>query len=219
MSLFASPDMLVGGQVPMETAGRLLSEAVADHMAAHLAAHGASSIKPKHHWMFDIAGQLSRQPVVIDCFVVERLHLRVKPLAEQVQNTRRFEKSVMSSVLTAHGNSLREAHFCNGGLLGPTSPLPGTTASVADALEVSGLRLAVGDVVWSPGRCGETLACCREADALLLIVRLWREMAPISPHSGWYERTAELAVGLVGPALCLALAWRSDENRLLVVRR
>ena len=57
-----------------------MKAAVSDHMRKHLAAYGDANIKPKHHWMFDVAEQLATHPCVLDAFITERLHLRVKAI-------------------------------------------------------------------------------------------------------------------------------------------
>ena len=45
-------------------------------MTDHVAAYGNGSIKPKHHWNADLAGQIVRDNVVLDLFVIERLSVR-----------------------------------------------------------------------------------------------------------------------------------------------
>lgn len=201
----------------MQSAGKALRRAVAAHLCAHKEAHGTSHIKPKNHWLFDIASQIERGPVVLDTFVVERLHQRIKPLAALVENTQVFERSVLSSVLTKHHNDLTEGTFCSGGLIGPSASLPGSLATVAGALEISSLRLSAGDVVFRAEACAQITACCREGDSLFIFVNLMIKAGDLSAHSAWWRPSGNLALWPVGQ-VDVALAWREDGDRRFVVR-
>ena len=68
-------------------------------MGLHMAAYGTAFIKPKHHWLYDVADHWERDGKVIDCFVIERNHLSIKQCAEPIDNTSRFERSVLSQAL------------------------------------------------------------------------------------------------------------------------
>ena len=68
----------------------------------HKQAYGIQLLKPKHHWLWDIAEQWLRDHCVLDCFPIERLHLRVKGEADPVRNTRTFEKCVLAGVVIQH---------------------------------------------------------------------------------------------------------------------
>jgi hypothetical protein len=68
-----------------------LEAAISSHMRKHVAVYTDIHLKPKHHWMFDVAEQFRRDPFVLDMFVVERLHLDIKRVAENVKNTRTFD--------------------------------------------------------------------------------------------------------------------------------
>lgn len=117
-----------------EVAPRLL-QASCRHLQLHIAAYGHSHIKPKHHWALDIADQIRDHDCVLDAFIIERIHLQVKVVAEHVRNTTRFERSVLSGVLN---NQLRRASQASdvAGLRGPSAHLPGSLGvQVAARLE------------------------------------------------------------------------------------
>ena len=76
---------------PMVASAHALREALKDFMDTHVAAYGRDRIKPKHHWMYDVADQMECLPAVFDAFIIERLHLRVKAVADNVDNLRSFE--------------------------------------------------------------------------------------------------------------------------------
>lgn len=61
-------------------ASRELERSLVLHLEAHVRAYGASHVKPKHHWQIDMASQLARDGLVLDAFIIERIHLQVKAL-------------------------------------------------------------------------------------------------------------------------------------------
>ena len=87
-----------GVERPAAVADRL-QRLLGDHMRYHVEAYGDAFIRPKHHWMMDIPDQFRRDDMVLDTFVIERGHLRVKAVADEVRNTIRFERSVLASIL------------------------------------------------------------------------------------------------------------------------
>jgi hypothetical protein len=130
-----------------------LQEAAAAHLQAHLLAHGPDKIRPKHHWGMDLAAQLLRDNMVVDAFVIERMHLRVKAVAEKVKNTSRFERSVLSGVLTDHMRVLNETSHLHG-LLGSCASLPDYPGLViADSLVVSSFKVnRIVNIIFVAGR-------------------------------------------------------------------
>ena len=86
------------GTLSMADAARRLRDALQKHARLHLAAYGDANCKPKHHWMWDIAEQMERDagvaPGLLDMFVIERLHLKVKRQVRTVVNTTSMEKTV-----------------------------------------------------------------------------------------------------------------------------
>ena len=61
-----------------------LQFALAKHLELHKLAHGVGAVKPKHHWQLDVPRQLSRDGLVLDAFIVERIHLQVKAIGDKV---------------------------------------------------------------------------------------------------------------------------------------
>jgi hypothetical protein len=94
------------GMVHVADAGAQLKAASEKHLRLHIAAYGTEFVVPKHHWQLDVADQLGRDGCVLDAFIIERLHLVVKAVAEPVKNTACFERSVLSGVvnLSFHHN-------------------------------------------------------------------------------------------------------------------
>ena len=99
-------------------------------MLCHVAAYGKEHLKPKFHYLWDVAEQLARDPFVVDCFIVERLHLRAKRAAKDVENTRAYERSVLTGVLISHTNALVDEGSAELGLVGRAAHVPGHTRAV-----------------------------------------------------------------------------------------
>ena len=87
------------GRVRLSTACKDLRSLLQRHLEAHLRCYGTGNVKPKHHWMFDVAEGLERDAAegvdaFVDMFAIERLHLRCKRRVAAITNTRRFGKNV-----------------------------------------------------------------------------------------------------------------------------
>ena len=123
----------------------------------------SSRVLPKHHWAFDIAECFSQtdMPILLDTFGTERLHLRVKSVAEQCDNLPHFEASVMSRMLQLHMSSIADRWAPTAELLGATAPMPGEpNVVVADGCRHYGATYHVHDFCYRglervDGHCGE----------------------------------------------------------------
>jgi len=153
------------GNIAMPVASRMLSNAVANHLRCHIAAYGADGVKPKHHWMFDIAEQMSSLPLVVDAFIIERIHLRIKRNAEKVHELGVFEKSVMAGVVNSIFDEASKPS--SDGLRGATLDNEGTL--LGDHLCVGSLRVDAGDVI-ARGNEVAVVSVCAEEDGLCYVV-------------------------------------------------
>ena len=115
------------GYISTQAAGQRMRQAVGRFMLMHKRAHGEEHITPKFHWLFDIADQLEASPAdyVVDMFIIERLHLRIKSEANNVKNTSRFERSVLAATFNSQANRLRCREDIDG-LRGKSASWPGT---------------------------------------------------------------------------------------------
>jgi hypothetical protein len=116
-------------------------------------------VKPKHHWALDLPAQLRRDGVLVDCFIIERKHLFVKKAAAHIDNTSRYEESVIA---TSVGIALRDARegspIVGHCLLGPSGEIAGMRA--ARQLQAHGFVVTVGDMVLLSGsEVGMVRAC------------------------------------------------------------
>ena len=181
-----------------------------NYMAAHLRAYGGNGIRPKHHWMFDVAEQLARDLMVLDMFVIERLHLRVKKLADTRSALHSFSDSVLASLLCSQVHALRSKEFGNR-MVGNLVPMPGfPTAQLADSIEVYGMTISVHDVVVHAGGIGQVLACCKEEDQLACIVSVMPVVATVG-CSFTCRTSSQRAVWKIEQILP-ALAWKREGD-------
>lgn len=196
-----------------------LEAATISFLAKHISAHGTSEVKPKHHWLTDVGEQIRIDNMVVDAFVVERIHLRVKQVAENIKNTSDFEVSVLSSLLTTHLRALSERSVGDS-LLGRAAMVPGCPrARVADKMRVYGVEFRVGDVVAFGDQVGVLEACATEDEELLAFVRPFAKTSDILDHVAHYRLEEHLQLWAAS-IIVHALAWRKrPDGTWLVIRR
>ena len=118
-----------------------LSRASAEHLELHKTAYGTAHLRPKHHWVMDVPAQLRRDGLVLDSFIVERIHLQVKSVAEHIRNTSCYERSVLAGVLNLQAQRLSKG-LRQVGLEGARVPWPGTQdVLVSDRMGYLGLKV------------------------------------------------------------------------------
>ena len=195
-----------------------LEAAVRRHLALHTGVYGDVYIRPKHHWMLDVPQQFRRDGAVLDAFVIERTHLRVKAVAEPIKNVRGFERSALASLLTT---TLQSKELPSDGLLGRSAPLPGAAlfVRVADRLRVWGTEIAFQDVVIRNGSAAWVAACALDAGVLTLLVYPLHPTQAVSEHCDMCQLHSEL-VAWSAADVTLALAWRRrGDGSFMVVRK
>ncbi len=130
-----------------------------------------------------------------DQFIIERLHLIVRPHAERAKNTRRYEYTVLSGVLNAQLGRLNELRSDCCLLDVTTVKIDGfDDAELGDHMDVMGMHISVGDLVFHRDVVGEVLGCVNELGALLAIVEQFELVIAISSTSGRWRRTGRLRV-------------------------
>ena len=188
------------GRVGLREGAVQLRRAHATHLRLHIEAYGTEHILPKHHMMFDVADQWDREEhraAVIDAFVVERLHIRIKYVMDPIRNTRDFEVSCLASLVNVHLMALKDHEFGDG-LLGKTSVMPGTGVPIADIMSVAGITIEVGDIVLLDENAGRVCACAAENGHHLVLVETFEHVVRLSAHSDRWKVGGRLE------------AWRAD---------
>ena len=147
-------------RVPVRDAGRQLLALLQQHLQKHVEAHGNGRVRPKTHWAFDIAECMQQDEMLLDAFGTERLHLRVKGVAEHCKNIVAYEKSVMSGITNVHLNSLAHRGVSTVAMLGATTCMPGAPdIRVAQKSQCFGDHFNVGDFVFRGAYVGRTVLC------------------------------------------------------------
>ena len=168
-----------------------LRQTLSNFMRLHVRAYGKTNIKPKHHWLFDILDQLLRDLMLLDSFTLERLHLRVRLVASDVDNTRQYEKSVLSRLLVRCMTTARESERPQR-LLGPVAPLPqDRSVWVADSMDADRCLVSIGDMVFCGGadlQAAEVKACLLEDDSLYAALEMLQRVTVMSPSSSQWRR-------------------------------
>ena len=198
---------------PRDAAGELRTS-LRSHMHWHTAAYGTQYIRLKHHWGFDVCEQIVKDGLVLDAFVVERMHLQVKGIADHVRNTSVFEKSVMAGVLNVQMQRAREANsvqWLRGSLQRWQS------AWLAPHMCCSGLLVSVGDIIFRGTVAGQILACAVEDDTAYVLVEELVKTSTISTHSDSWTCMGGRAVWRAAH-LEQTLAWyvRLDGHTVII---
>ena len=196
-----------------------LQAALRHHGRCHVAAYGNQNLKPKFHWLWDIAELLSKDDFVLDCFVVERLHQRAKGVANNIRNTRSYERSVLAGVLAIHRNTLRMPGSPVFGLVGRTAPLPKyLEATIGNRLVHQGLHISVGDMVFAGDAMGCVAACCMQDGMLYMVVEEMLFHRQATKRSTIWQRPAAMSLKVwCADRLNLAVAW-SAKDPITVLR-
>ena len=197
--------------------GQALERQVSQYIALHKVAYGTALMKPKFHWALDVPSQICRDRMVLDAFVIERSHLRVKAVADQVRNTRSFESSVMASLATVCWQHAETDEFGNC-LLGPTASLTGIHGAwIADRMQVWSVEFSIDDMVSKTGgQVGTVVACCSVDGRLLALVRPALVARRPSEHSVLCRLSGDLEAW-PEKELMLCLAWHSEPDGSILV--
>jgi hypothetical protein len=204
------------GELSAADAAAALPEALSRHMSLHLAAYGNQCIRPKHHWNLDVGQQLGRDGLILDAFVIERTHLKVKVAADMVTNTTRFERSVLALVV----NGTMRSDSCTSwahALLGKPQQLAQNTFA-STSLRVYGLVIAIGDVVLLGDKCGKVQLCLLADVVLHIVVQVLTATGQHTDHWGNWLYT-DVQEAWVAASVQIPLAWKAiADNAVLVIR-
>jgi hypothetical protein len=160
----------------------------------HQLAYGIRHIRPKHHWMMDVAAQLVRDECVLDAFIIERTHLVVKGIADHIRNTSCFEQSVLSGVTTLAFESAAVA-LAGDCLVGRCALLPGFPGvQVADKMSIFNIDVSVDDIIVRGEEAGVVVACALENGRLLVVVDLLVKTANVSSHTDVFSLAGQHGV-------------------------
>ena len=134
---------------------------------------------------------------IVDVFFLERSHLTCKDVADNVENTSVYERTVLAGVLNKQCSALQSLVPGGVHLLDTvTAPMPGfPLARVADNMQCDGKHISVGDVVLHGDHCaGVVLACVQEGDAFFIVADVMVLVEQVTPESATWQRDETQAV-------------------------
>lgn len=198
-------------------AANRLDVAIRKFMTLHQRVYGAEFLRPKHHWMMDVPDQLRRDGMVLDAFVVERQHLVVKRVAENVKNLKKFEASVLASLVLVQSQQARETTLRDG-LIGQSHPLQEMPSVMVSKKMVvhSVIEIAVGDVISRGLDFGFVLGCADDDGDLFFFVARTVTVRADTTHAATVRRTNDVAIWRA-TEVQQCLAWRQESADVVLV--
>jgi len=199
------------GEYQLREASSLLKEKIARFMRLHVACYGDEYVKPKHTWMWAIVEHWLRDARVYDAFVIERMHLLVKATATRVDNTKVFERSVLSGTLNIMMASLE--HFRGPCMFeGSTRIIPALPNTVfAESMVIWAASFSVGDVVLYQNAAGELCACALEAGMYYGVVDMFDHVQSITRFGHKWQSVGNIKL-IPARDLTLAIMGESGIN-------
>ena len=135
-------------RVSVRDGGRQLQAVLEQHLQSHVRTSGNGRVRPKTHCGFDIAECMQQDEMLLDCFMLERLHLRARGGASHCKRLDVYEESVMAGITNAHLNTLGSQGISTVALVGGTASLPGAPSiTISDKCEYFGEFFQVDDFV------------------------------------------------------------------------
>ena len=164
---------------------------------------------------------LLHQAQVHDQLIVERLHLRIKPAAERVDNLRRYERYVLATGLNHQLQDLEllrgPCHMMDSHNAMQTRDFP--NALFCKHLRVMGMQLSVDDLVFWHGDVGKILICGQEADLFFVILEMWEAVQALTSQAGIFKESTRRRYAAEALEVEMACAWRQLPNEDYIVLR
>jgi len=159
-----------------------LARAIQEHGEAFALAYPDTEVKPKNHYIHHVPLQLARDGLIIDAFVGERKHQSIKALASDVQNTTRFEQSVIKRAVAQQMAVLMDPMCFRYGLL-RAKPYPELAASqgahcafVSTRMKWCGTTISAGDLLVLDGVVCSVEACVSVDEKLAVVSKRYAFM-------------------------------------------
>ena len=219
--------LLMLGLIRGGKAGELVHDELAATIRLHacrcLAAYSQDDMKPKNHYMQHLPRQLLRDGLILDAFVGERKNGRIKKLASDIVNTKRFEKSAILNVFAEQLSSLEDPAMFEDKL---EMPVPfeelaavnhARSARIAKCIVVGGTRLWADDAVVIDKKVHVVTAGCEIDSKIFLATRCGEYLGDVtSSSSRWRVATEASLADLCGQTPQMVEAWYYDTDGTLV---
>jgi hypothetical protein len=171
-----------------------------------------NNLHSKFHWLIHLPGELIRFKRLLSCWVHERKHKMVKRYAQNIYNTRVYERSILSEVTSHHLASLRSdtAFDLRVGLVSQRVAPKHLHAKLADILQMPISDLQAHGVNTCVDSRYSRYGTCRRGDVVLVashgglpvcagLIHAHVEVLgiPISLIALWEQRTDNIATSFV----------------------
>ena len=142
----------------------------------------------------------------------------MKGVADHIDNTTHFERSVLSSLCTVVFK-IAQSFRRQDALLGKTAEMPSSPGLwVADKMEALGFQVVTGDVIFRGDSAGLVVACLSDGTSLAAVVDVLDLRVAIAPHSRRCVRSGRHEAWLAAE-ICHSLAWYFEPDNSVVVLR
>ena len=155
--------------------------------------------------------------MVLDCFIIERLHLVARDILGNVRNSNDAEASILRMFCVKQIDTMRR-HFLYG-LIGPSVPLLDfPNAQVAKRMKFCGMDISVGDVVLRSDIVAMVSGCAMDSGDAFLIVDPWQATAGNVGRARKWRRILGRAPE-VWPCdeVEMAIAWYAEGDDVVVL--
>lgn len=190
-----------------------------EHLLLFCAIYGTERVVPKHHYSLHIVPQIRKNNILLDAFVLERKHIALKRVAENIHNLNHFERSVLARHFAEYVAS--EADPFTDKLLGATAEydeiavaLAAKQVLVAEAMQVKANKIHVKDILLGNSFAYEVLACMRVDSSFKLLAQVY-EAVGVTGHGKTWKRTSTITS--LEPGLQSACFWSFDNDLLLTL--
>ena len=168
--------------------------AIEDSFNSFVEVYGTSDLLPKFHYMLHDAAQFLRDQLVLDTLTVERKHQEPKMVANKIDNTDTFEKSVVARMLSTQFRSLSE-YDPRAGLRGKTVEWPLVSRLLGDPnaqlseslVRQSGDQVWKGEIIFANGNVFVVEVCGITAGRLFVLGRAGELTTRLSPTSASWK--------------------------------
>ena len=133
------------------TMANQIRDLVHRYLKARQQLDGDGNTIPKHHCLSHLSDQLLLDGLLLDTWVLERMHLLLKGHEEHILHSKKFEQTVITRAVLERTRQLQNA-TCEHQLIGPQ-----IESHAKQLLAKNGQRFCVNDLVFP---CGETSRCC-----------------------------------------------------------
>ena len=217
----ASSVMSLKSGAPWQDVALRLPALINEYLARFAVAYPGEE-RPKHHFLHHLPNQISRDRCLLDCWVHERKHSRLKTAAAHVDNTSNYEASALSKTLSDQMHQLADDACFRDGLVGASCQCPlqlwRMPVRVARAAASGGLRVGSGDFLIADGHMGEVTACLEVGSSIYFACTAYAKTASVVDGvSRWKASDDQYIVSRDLHAIFLASCWRVDADGVVIV--